>query len=81
MTARSMGLRGFGQRFRQYDFAVPRACFLPLSRDGFGFVPMRLTGLLAAEFAAERTGDVDQASAFLPAAPTFLEFACPESSG
>jgi hypothetical protein len=52
----------------------PATSLLPAFGDDLGFIPIRSAGLLAIEFAAERAGYVDDASAPFPPAPPFFEF-------
>ena len=57
------------------DFAVPGFGLHPLIGDGPGALPVRSTGLLAAELPCERSRYVDETPAVLPALLALLN--CP----
>jgi hypothetical protein len=67
--------RDRGRRFLDLGRAVPGLRRFPDSDEGFGFSPGCFAGLLSAELAAKAAGNVYDASAFFPAAPSFLKFA------
>ena len=66
-------VRDLGRGCFDLGRAVPGLGRFPDRSNGLRFVPVRLAGLLTAELAAQRSANVDQAGALLPAAPSFLK--------